>query len=106
MARAFCFLIQRNFFVWLLAKVSISIVMCMTVERWYALARPSRYKILFTPRKMMFYVATLSSIVLIATIPALFQTFAETQRAQQFVLTSLSWEVLWVVKFSRSYIAQ
>ena len=81
-ARAFCFLIQRNFFVWVLAKISVFIVMCMAVERWYALVRPIRYKVVFTLPRVTLYVTTVSSIVLIVTIPALFQTFAETKGAQ------------------------
>ena len=82
MGRAFCFLIQRNFFVWLLAKISVSIVMCMAVERWYALVHPMRYKVVFTPPRVTLYVTILSGIVLIVTLPTLFQTFAETKGTQ------------------------
>ena len=77
--RAFCFLIQRNFFVWLLAKFSVSIVMCMAIERWYALARPIKYKTAFTTRKVLLYSSLLCGLTLLVTMPTFFQTFAETK---------------------------
>ena len=77
MGRAFCFLIQRNFFVWLLAKYSISIAMCMAIERWYALARPVKYKLLFSIRRVLVYAVLLFIVTLVVTMPTLFQTFSK-----------------------------
>ena len=38
----FCRIINRGFFVWVFAKFSISIITCMAIERWFAIARPLR----------------------------------------------------------------
>lgn len=82
MGRAFCFLIQRNFFVWLLAKYSISIAMCMAIERWYALARPAKYKVLFSTQKVLVYAALLFCVTLVVTMPTFFQTFSEDKGSE------------------------
>ena len=39
----FCRVIYRGFFVWLFSKFSVLLVTCMAIERWFAIAKPTRY---------------------------------------------------------------
>lgn len=52
----FCRIINRGFFVWVFAKFSVSLVTCMAIERWFAIARPNLYKVNFTQRKVFAYI--------------------------------------------------
>ena len=65
----FCRLVV--FCVWLCAKFSIAIVTCMAIERWYAIARPMQYKIVFTRIRVLRYVSIifLSSLLVNALVP-------------------------------------
>ena len=53
----FCRIINRGFFVWVFAKFSVSLVTCMAIERWFAIARPIFYKVTFTRRRVYAYIA-------------------------------------------------
>ena len=70
--RAFCILLQRNFFVWMLANFSVSVVACMAVERWYALVHPHKYKIFFSVRKTLMYAAVSCGTILLIVIPVFY----------------------------------
>ena len=51
----FCRIIESQYFVYMLGKVSVFIVTCMAIERWYAVARPARYKRTFENKRVYGY---------------------------------------------------
>lgn len=63
----FCRLIQNNLFVWLLTKVSVSLVMTMAIERWYAIALPHKYRTIFKPAN----VSKCICLILVSNIAAI-----------------------------------
>ena len=77
--RIFCIVLQKNFFVWYLAKCSIVIVMCMAVERWYALAHPHKYKIVFSPRKVLIYATLMCVVTLLVFTPTFYPTYVSSK---------------------------
>ena len=52
----FCRIINRGFFVWVFAKFSVSLVTCMAIERWFAIARPNLYKSNFKQKRVLLYI--------------------------------------------------
>ena len=58
----YCRLIHSNINIWVFAKFSIGLVTCMAVERWYALARPHKYKLTFKRSRMICYIAVMATI--------------------------------------------
>ena len=75
----FCRLVQNNFFVWFLAKVSVSIVMTMAIERWYAIARPHQYRETFKRKSVLKHVALIFVFNFVVISPQLFKIHLETK---------------------------
>ncbi|KAK3755624.1 hypothetical protein QZH41_017610 [Actinostola sp. cb2023] len=53
----FCRLIYSQCIVFTLGIVSVYTLTCMAVERWYAVSRPHKYKLVFSKNKKYIYVA-------------------------------------------------
>ena len=52
----FCALLGNRYLLFTVAKVSILLVTCLAVERWYCVIRPVKYKIKFDRRRLLIYV--------------------------------------------------
>ena len=78
----FCQLIQYNFFVWMFVKFSIAIVLIMAIERWYIIARPHRYKVVFRKGRLLLYVALLFAFSFGMTAPQLLDTRLEMKSSR------------------------
>ena len=68
----FCRVMQTNLRLKLLWKYSISIVMAMTIERWYAITRPVRYKEVYKSHNVLLQLISLLAFSIIILIPELF----------------------------------
>ena len=53
----FCKVIGSQYFVFLLGKVSCFKVMCLALERWYAVVKPVKYQATFKGRRVYIYLA-------------------------------------------------
>ena len=52
----FCALLGNRYLLFTVAKVSILLVTCLAVERWYCVMRPIKYKIQFARRRLIIYI--------------------------------------------------
>ena len=52
----FCALLGNRYLLFTVAKVSILLVTCLAVERWYCVMRPMKYKIQFGRRRLIIYI--------------------------------------------------
>ena len=99
--RIFCIVLQKNIFVWLLAKCSIAIVMCMAIERWYALAHPHKYRYVFTARKAVIYAALMCGETFAVFLPTFYFTYVETRDSK---LHCVSRPMLGRIAAQRAYV--
>ena len=70
--KLFCRVMQTNLVLKLLWKYSISIVMTMTIERWYTITQPVRYKGVYKSRNVLLQLISLLAFSIIILIPELF----------------------------------
>lgn len=53
----FCALLANRYLLFTVAKVSVLLVTCLAVERWYCVMRPVKYKKQFDRRRLLFFIA-------------------------------------------------
>ena len=90
--RVFCIFLQKNLFVWYLAKCSIAIVMCMSIERWYALAHPHKYKYVFTAKKVAIYATFITMETFAVFFPTFYLTYVKTEGSKNICVSKTIFE--------------
>ncbi|XP_031572459.1 QRFP-like peptide receptor isoform X2 [Actinia tenebrosa] len=97
----YCRLVTSQYFVFTLGKISIAMIMFLAVERWYAVAKPVKYKTIFTRKRMSTYVVFICLACLILNGRALFEKVLVTNASKRMCkwvsLTSSEY-------FNRSYV--
>ena len=58
----FCHIISSQYFVFTCSKISVAIVMLLAIDRWYAMARPIKYKVTFKRWKVILYITSVSIV--------------------------------------------
>ncbi|EDO48105.1 predicted protein [Nematostella vectensis] len=76
----FCRLIASTYALFIFCKASTLTVMCMAIERWYAVVRPVQYKVTFQTRRVCMYIATVWLFSCATQINELFQTKVRDSR--------------------------
>lgn len=69
----FCALLANRFLLFAVAKVSILLVTCLAVERWYCVMRPFKYKTQFGRKRRILYIAVSWIVSCILQVHKLFQ---------------------------------
>ena len=49
----FCRFVSSHYFVFTLGKISVALVMCLAVDRWFAIYRPLKYQTVFKRRTVI-----------------------------------------------------
>lgn len=70
----FCRLLANRYILFALGKVSILLVACLAIERWYCVLRPFKYRHHFKRRRTILYVAITFMITCILSMNKLFET--------------------------------
>lgn len=70
---AFCKIIWSNYFLWVFAKFSVAIVTLMAVERWFAIAQPMKYKVMFQRKKVVKYSIILAILSMLLSVQIIFE---------------------------------
>ena len=52
------------------SKISILLVLCLAIERWFAVVRPIQYRYQFTKSRIYIYVAIITTITASCNIPS------------------------------------
>lgn len=69
----FCRLIASTYILFTFGKASSLTVMCMAVERWYAVVKPMKYKVTFRKRRLALYIMIVWIFSCFTQINELFQ---------------------------------
>lgn len=69
----FCYLIASRFFAFLLSKASILTVTLLALERWFSVIKPFTYKVFFTRKKLLKYIACVFALSFLVQIYKFFQ---------------------------------
>ena len=69
----FCWLLGSRYLLFTMGKVSILTVMCLAVERWYCVLRPVQYKLHFTTRRLLCYIAAITVSICLMQINKFFE---------------------------------
>jgi len=69
----FCSVIGSQYIVYCLGKVSVFIVTCMAIERWYSVAQPIKYRINFTTCRVTGYLCLAWLLSFTIHIPVFFE---------------------------------
>ncbi|KAK3737075.1 hypothetical protein QZH41_013877 [Actinostola sp. cb2023] len=69
----FCRFISSQYFLFTLGKVSIAMMMVLAIERWYAVAKPVRYKSVFTRSRMWVCIVAVCVACFLLNARALFE---------------------------------
>lgn len=79
----YCRLVTSQYFVFTLGKISIAMIMFLAVERWYAVARPVKYKTIFTRKRMSIYLVVICLVCIILNGRALFEKVLVTNASRR-----------------------
>jgi hypothetical protein len=81
----FCRLIGSTYVLFTFGKASTLTVMCMAVERWYAVVKPMRYKVTFRKRRLGLYIFIVWLFSCTTQINELFQVKARDNHCKRTV---------------------
>lgn len=79
----FCRLIGSTYVLFTFGKASTLTVMCMAVERWYAVVKPMKYKVTFRKRRLGFYIFIVWLFSCSTQINELFQVTARDNHCKR-----------------------
>lgn len=71
----YCALVHSEFFLWTFGITSCYIIVALSIERLCMVSAPSKYKVVFTPRKTVFYVILAAIWAAILNGPNLYQYY-------------------------------
>ena len=67
----FCHLISSQYFLFAFGKFSLFIVMLLSFERWYSMARPLKYRFTFSRNKTLLWIAAIMVLSFVMNIPVI-----------------------------------
>lgn len=69
----FCRLVSSHYFLFTLGKISVALVMCLAIDRWFAIYRPLKYQTAFKRMKVFRNIAVIVVICCAMNSRAIFE---------------------------------
>jgi hypothetical protein len=82
----YCRLVTSQYFVFTLGKISIAMIMFLAIERWYAVAKPVKYKAVFTRRRILTYMAVICFGCFLLNCRAIFEKVLVTNASRRMCM--------------------
>ncbi|KAJ7388056.1 hypothetical protein OS493_040133 [Desmophyllum pertusum] len=70
----FCRLLANRYLLFAMGKVSILLVACLAIERWFCVLRPIKYKNQFSRKRIIIYVFVMFTVTCILSMNKLFES--------------------------------
>ena len=69
----FCRLLANRYLLFAMGKVSILLVACLAIERWYCVLRPAQYRIKFARKRVVIYIIGMFVVTCILSMNKFFE---------------------------------